>query len=124
MNTHRDVIYSERDRVLSGEDLRDTIVSMVEEEVEALSASTLEATPPTSDRSPAWVRSYVRESMRPPSQLPLQARVIGSSQVLVESWRSETLSIGEIFLGWASRRLVRSSRRLLHHRGRATAGSA
>ena len=46
MNTHRDVIYSERDRVLSGEDLRDTIVSMVEEEVEALSASTLEATPP------------------------------------------------------------------------------
>ena len=46
MNTHRDVIYGERDRVLSGADLRDTIVSMVEEEVEALSASTLEATPP------------------------------------------------------------------------------
>ena len=46
MNTHRDVIYSERDSVLSGESMRETVLTMFEEEVEALGASLLEATPP------------------------------------------------------------------------------
>ena len=36
MNTHRDVIYRERDRVLTGEDLRETMLTMIEEDVERL----------------------------------------------------------------------------------------
>jgi len=45
MNTHRDVIYSERDRVLEGEDLRETVLTMVEDEVESLSDSHLTSAP-------------------------------------------------------------------------------
>ncbi|MEE8422883.1 MAG: SEC-C metal-binding domain-containing protein, partial [Dehalococcoidia bacterium] len=41
MNTHRDVIYQERDRVLTGDDMRDTVQTMVEEEIEALAADHL-----------------------------------------------------------------------------------
>ena len=36
MNQHRDVIYSERDKVLAGESLRETTLGMVEEELRAL----------------------------------------------------------------------------------------
>jgi preprotein translocase subunit SecA len=36
MNTHREVIYTERDKVLAGESMRDTALTMVIEEVEAL----------------------------------------------------------------------------------------
>ncbi len=46
MNTHRDVIYSERDKVLEGEDLRETVLTMVEDEIEALSDSHLTSVPP------------------------------------------------------------------------------
>ena len=35
MNTHRDVIYKERDRVLDGDEMRDTVQTMIEEELEA-----------------------------------------------------------------------------------------
>ena len=45
MNTHRDVIYSERDKVLNGEDLRETVLAMVEDEVEALGESFLTSAP-------------------------------------------------------------------------------
>lgn len=45
MNTHRDVIYRERNKVLSGEDLRDTVVTMVEEEIEALAGQHLAQAP-------------------------------------------------------------------------------
>ncbi|MBM4415232.1 MAG: preprotein translocase subunit SecA [Chloroflexi bacterium] len=36
MNTHRDVIYGERDRVLAGESLQDTVRTMIDEEIEAM----------------------------------------------------------------------------------------
>ena len=45
MNTHRDVIYSERDSVLSGESMRDTVLTMVDDEVRELAASLLEEAP-------------------------------------------------------------------------------
>ena len=45
MNTHRDVIYSERDKVLHGEDLRETVLTMVEDEVESLGESFLNSAP-------------------------------------------------------------------------------
>jgi preprotein translocase subunit SecA len=45
MNTHRDVIYSERDKVLDGEDLRETVLTMVEDEIEALSDAHLTSVP-------------------------------------------------------------------------------
>ena len=45
MNTHRDVIYNERDKVLQGEDLRETVLTMVEDEMEALSDSYLTSAP-------------------------------------------------------------------------------
>jgi preprotein translocase subunit SecA len=35
MNIHRDVIYKERDRVLDGNEMRDTVQTMIEEELEA-----------------------------------------------------------------------------------------
>ena len=46
MNTHRDVIYKERDKVLAGESLRETVLTMVEEELEDLGRTHLDATPP------------------------------------------------------------------------------
>ena len=45
MNTHRDVIYKERDKVLQGEDLRETVLTMVEDEVESLAQSFLTSAP-------------------------------------------------------------------------------
>ena len=36
MNQHRDVIYAERDKVLAGESLRETVLGMVEDEIQAL----------------------------------------------------------------------------------------
>ncbi|MEE8337687.1 MAG: SEC-C metal-binding domain-containing protein, partial [Dehalococcoidia bacterium] len=45
MNTHRDVIYAERNRVLNGEEMRDTVQTMVEEELEALAALHLSQDP-------------------------------------------------------------------------------
>ena len=38
MNTHRDVVYNERDKVLRGESMRDTIMDMLEQEVEELAS--------------------------------------------------------------------------------------
>jgi preprotein translocase subunit SecA len=38
MNTHRDVIYAERDKVLRGESMRDTVMDMLEQEVAELAA--------------------------------------------------------------------------------------
>ena len=45
MNTHRDMIYTERDRVLAGDDMRDTALTVVGEEIESLASSFLEAAP-------------------------------------------------------------------------------
>ncbi|RLT35879.1 MAG: preprotein translocase subunit SecA [Chloroflexi bacterium] len=42
MNTHRDVIYKERDKVLAGESMRDTVVTMITEEIDALANAHLE----------------------------------------------------------------------------------
>ena len=38
MNTHRDVVYNERDKVLRGESMRDTVMDMLEQEVEELAS--------------------------------------------------------------------------------------
>jgi preprotein translocase subunit SecA len=45
MNTHRDVIYKERDKVLSGESIRETVLDMATEEIEAIGAEHLENSP-------------------------------------------------------------------------------
>ena len=45
MNTHRDVIYRERNKVLAGEDLRETVMTMVEEEIEAIAGQYLGQAP-------------------------------------------------------------------------------
>jgi preprotein translocase subunit SecA len=41
MNTHRDVIYAERDKVLHGESMSETVLDMIEQEVESLAGSFL-----------------------------------------------------------------------------------
>ena len=46
MNTHRDVIYKERDKVLAGKSMADTVMTMLEGEVEALAAAYLRVAPP------------------------------------------------------------------------------
>ncbi len=46
MNTHRDVVYRERDKVLAGETMRDTVMTMLEEEVASLSEQFLKDSPP------------------------------------------------------------------------------
>ncbi len=46
MNTHRDVIYRERDKVLDEEGMRETILDMVADEIDELGQSYLHATPP------------------------------------------------------------------------------
>tara|TARA_Y100000590_G_C15642620_1_gene985592 strand:- start:70 stop:1599 length:1530 start_codon:yes stop_codon:yes gene_type:complete len=45
MNMHRDMIYSERNKVLGGSELNNTILTMVEEEIESLSKSFLTDSP-------------------------------------------------------------------------------
>ncbi len=45
MNMHRDMIYSERNKVLDGSELNNTILTMVEEEIESLSKSFLTDSP-------------------------------------------------------------------------------
>ena len=45
MNTHRDVIYKERDKVLNGESMRDTIMTLLEDEIEGLGATHLQSPP-------------------------------------------------------------------------------
>ncbi|MGE0135729.1 MAG: preprotein translocase subunit SecA [Dehalococcoidia bacterium] len=59
MNTHRDVIYKERDKVLAGESMRDTVVTMVIEEVEALGEGLLGATPRDADGFLAQLETIV-----------------------------------------------------------------
>jgi preprotein translocase subunit SecA len=59
MNTHRDVIYAERDKVLDGDDLRETVVTMVEDEIEAMAASFLTSTPPEPESFFAQLEAYV-----------------------------------------------------------------
>ena len=49
MNQHRDVIYGERDTVLAGEAMRETILGMVEDEIEALAKEHLEHAPADPD---------------------------------------------------------------------------
>ena len=46
MNDQRDMIYAERDRVLQGESMRETVLRMAEEEIDALTQSFLHAAPP------------------------------------------------------------------------------
>ena len=46
MNTHRDVIYKERDKVLNGESMEDTVMTMLEEEVQLLANTYLGSSPP------------------------------------------------------------------------------
>ncbi len=46
MNTHRDVIYRERDKVLDEEGMRETVLGMLDEEVKEIGRSYLHATPP------------------------------------------------------------------------------
>ncbi|MDA0301985.1 MAG: preprotein translocase subunit SecA [Chloroflexi bacterium] len=45
MNTHRDVIYTERNKVLAGESMRDTVLTLLEEEIESLGAALLQSPP-------------------------------------------------------------------------------
>ncbi|MFA7250422.1 MAG: SEC-C metal-binding domain-containing protein, partial [Dehalococcoidia bacterium] len=59
MNTHRDVIYKERDKVLAGESMRDTVMSMLEDEVSALAATYLQASPPDPEAFRAAVETIV-----------------------------------------------------------------
>ena len=59
MNTHRDVIYKERDKVLNGESMRDTVLTMLEEEVNALSAMHLEQSPPDMETFRAAIETIV-----------------------------------------------------------------
>ena len=59
MNTHRDVIYKERDKVLAGESMHDTVMTMLEEEVEALANANLNAAPPDFETFRAGVESIV-----------------------------------------------------------------
>jgi len=46
MNSHRDMIYRERDRVLDDESLRETVLDMVTDEIDELGQSYLHITPP------------------------------------------------------------------------------
>ncbi len=59
MNTHRDVIYSERNKVLDGDDLRETVLMMIREEVEALGRSFLTASPADPDAFLAQLEAAV-----------------------------------------------------------------
>ena len=45
MNQHRDVIYGERDKVLAGESMRETVLGMIHDELRALAAEHLEQAP-------------------------------------------------------------------------------
>ena len=59
MNTHRNVIYGERNRVLAGEDMRETMLTMLGDETEALAASFIETPPPQVESFRAAVETIV-----------------------------------------------------------------
>jgi preprotein translocase subunit SecA len=69
MNLHRDVIYRERDKVLDGENLRDNVWEMVEEEIEALADTHL------ADRNDdIWDRDLLLEEVQTIFPLSANAR--------------------------------------------------
>ncbi|MDA0353431.1 MAG: preprotein translocase subunit SecA [Chloroflexi bacterium] len=80
MNTHRDVIYSERDRVLDGEDLRETVLTMVEDEIDALGASHLTATPP----DPTAFFQTLEATLPLQGELTLEAVQAGPADAVIE----------------------------------------
>ena len=49
MNQHRDVIYGERNKVLAGESMRESVLGMVHDEIEALAREHIENAPPDPD---------------------------------------------------------------------------
>ncbi|GMU40486.1 MAG: protein translocase subunit SecA 1 [Chloroflexota bacterium] len=70
MNTQRNVIYAEREKVLSGESMRDTVLDLVEAEVDALAQQYLgEAQEPEAFR--ATIETIVGELA--PDDLPLES---------------------------------------------------
>ena len=68
MNTQRAVIYAERDKVLSGEPLDDTILEMVEQEVHTLAATHLYTTP----SDPEGFRTAIETILPLGDALPLE----------------------------------------------------
>ena len=81
MNTHRDVIYSERDSVLSGESMRDTVLTMVDDEVRELAASLLEEAP----ADPEGFRKALDTILPLDGELPLPEIETLASQEIADS---------------------------------------
>jgi len=80
MNTHRDVIYAERDKVLDGDDLRETIVTMVRDEVEALASSFLSSAP----TDPEAFFSQLETVVPLQSELTLDDVEVGPTETVLE----------------------------------------
>ena len=95
MNTHRDVIYKERDKVLAGESMRDTVMTMLEDEVGALSGAFLQQSPPDLESFRAAIESIVStlaldaldDEGRSPTELTDEAL-----EVIVKAWTQEVFS--------------------------------
>ena len=58
MNTQREVIYSQRQKVLNGEDLRETIIKMIDDSISSLVTEFL---PPSADTHDEWNLMGLRE---------------------------------------------------------------
>ena len=80
MNTQRDVIYRDRDRVLAGDSLNETVLDMVEQEVETLAADHLDGTPPDPDAFRAAVEAIVPLD----DALPVEDMVSAPTEDIVE----------------------------------------
>ncbi len=99
MNTHRDVIYTERDKVLAGDSMRDTVLTMLEEEIESLAATHL-GTP----REPADFRAQLEALVPLPADtLPietletenLEAILDEAVAIVDESYQALEAEVGE-----------------------------
>ena len=88
MNTHRDVIYRERDKVLDGESMKETVLNMVSEEIDALGAEHIQNEP----RDPEAFRAAVDALMGlTPEMLPLDMLTDAESETVL----NDTVQLGE-----------------------------
>ena len=87
MNTHRDVIYRERDKVLGEEALHETVLEMIGDEVEALSKQFLEQSP----REPELFRGALETVTPLDGTLPVEELAERPPEDVVE----EALDIAE-----------------------------
>ncbi len=108
MNIHRKVIYQERDKVLNGEDLRDNVFAMVEEEIKTLIANLL---PGRNEET--WDRELLLGEVKAITPLPLAVTAESLEGMSAAEIEASLLDEAEAAYDLRERQLGSESMRLL-----------